>query len=96
MNTPSRRLPRSPAARVLAVLAVFVVLKLAAAACSAGSPPRHGFPGHGFEGRGSLGQPGVAPWMHRSSHGGGDVSVGGDGNGFHYYIDSSGSSWTGG
>lgn len=33
---------------------------------------------------------------HRSSFGGGDVTVGSDGNGFHYYIDSSGSSWSGG
>lgn len=35
-------------------------------------------------------------WSHRSSLGGGDASVGGDGNGFHYYIDSSGTSWSGG
>lgn len=36
------------------------------------------------------------PWSHRSSFGGGDLSVGGDGNGFHYFIDSSGTSWSGG
>lgn len=35
-------------------------------------------------------------WGHRSSYGGGDLSVGGDGNGFHYFIDSSGTSWSGG
>lgn len=94
MNTASRS-PGLPVARVLLVVALFALVKLAATACSGGTPVRHQFPGPGFEGRGSLGQPGGA-WSHRSSHGGGDVSVGGDGNGFHYYIDSSGSSWTGG
>lgn len=37
-----------------------------------------------------------APWSHRGSVGGNDLSVGGDGSGFLYFLDSSGTSWTGG
>lgn len=53
-----------------------------------------------FHARGSQGPYGAPPpaggWSHRTSAGGGDASVGGDGNGFYYYIDGSGTSWTGG
>ncbi len=35
-------------------------------------------------------------WSHRSSLGGGDVGVGGDGNGFIYYIDRDGHSYSSG
>ncbi|MBL8749760.1 MAG: hypothetical protein JNK78_11415 [Planctomycetes bacterium] len=92
MNIPPRRSNGVSFRRVLIFVAALAAVKLAAAACGGGSPARYG--GHGL---GSQGQPaGNGAWSHRSSQGGGDVSVGGDGSGFHYYIDSSGSSWTGG
>ncbi len=78
---------RSRAARASIAVALSCV-----AACGGGSPARYGGPGYGAQG-----QPGGnGAWSHRSSQGGGDVSVGGDGSGFYYYIDSSGSSWSGG
>ncbi|MBL9076785.1 MAG: hypothetical protein JNL08_04730 [Planctomycetes bacterium] len=87
MTRPSRTSFRT---RLFCALALGLVGTVAT--CGGSAPARYAGQGHG-----SPGQPhGAGAWSHRSSQGGGDMSVGGDGSGFYYYIDSSGSSWTGG